>query len=333
MLSWACSTALGRPHGDFQPTAAGSVIVYNVEDDTIEQQRRLSAALRQFNATPADIKGKVIRVGPSKIGTLFVVDTKTGVISNTPAMDRLRGLIEARKPAMLIADPLAEPHTAEENDNRAMRAVIAELRALAVEFDIAVVVLHHTRKGTTEPGDLDAGRGASSPGGAVRVAHTLLTMSEEDADQLGIPTDRKTRSQYVRLDDAKQSYASIEDAQWYEKRLYTLGNGEVVPAAVPWKPPILITLPLAQRIIADIDAGIDGGKQRYSDASAADGRAAWKVIVRHVPACSEKHARKTIKNWVKDGFLIKGEYDDKVERKSRDGLYADKEKMAVWNAR
>jgi hypothetical protein len=307
------------------------VIVYNCEDDRTEQHRRLSAALRQFNATPADIRGKVIRVGPSKIGTLYTADKKTGVISVTPAMAGLRNLIAERKPALLIADPLVELHDSDENDNTPMRAVIAEFRALAVEFDLAVVLLHHTRKGTVTPGDPDSGRGASSTVGAGRVVLTLVTMSENDAEALGFPEDRKTRSRYVRLDDARQSYAGLEDAQWYEKVLYTLGNNEVVPAAVPWQPPnvrALLTPIVARQILEDIDAGLDGGTRRYSDASAATDRAAWKVVIRHIPDYPEKQARKLVQEWVKNGFLVKREYDDPMERKPRDGIYAPSEKTA-----
>src|SRR5271168_1670491 len=59
MLAWAAAVALGRPHGDFQPTETGTVVVYNVEDDRIEQRRRLSAVLRQFDAIPVDIAGRI----------------------------------------------------------------------------------------------------------------------------------------------------------------------------------------------------------------------------------------------------------------------------------
>jgi hypothetical protein len=42
-------------------------------------------------------------------------------------------------------------------------------------------------------------------------------MSEEDADALGITKDRRTRSAYVRLDDAKQNYAAIGEARWHRQ--------------------------------------------------------------------------------------------------------------------
>jgi hypothetical protein len=62
---------------------------------------------------------------------------------------------------------------------------------------------------------------------------TLVTMSEEDAVALGLAKDRKTRSTYVRLDDAKQNYAAIGEANWYEKTVYARHRSRRV-ALWPW---------------------------------------------------------------------------------------------------
>jgi hypothetical protein len=325
MLAWACAVALGCEHGDFRPRAPGTVILYNVEDDRDEQRRRLSAALRQFDALPADIHGRVITTGPVGVGTLLNVDTETGFIHETPVMQALRVLLREHEPDMLIVDPLAELHTAPENDNTALRGVIACLRALAAEFDMAVVILHHTRKGGVMPGYPDTARGASSLVGTGRVVLTLCTMSEDDAEALGMAKDRQTRSAYVRLDDAKQNYAAIGEARWFEKIVYTLANRELVPAAVPWRPPDMwdgISTSVGNRILNDIEAGLEGGR-RYSNSPHAEDRAAWKVVVAHVPSLSEKQARKVITTWVKNGTLNVDRYDDPVDRKSRSGLFVN----------
>ena len=81
--------------------------------------------------------------------------------------------------------------------------------------------------------------------------------------------DRKTRSSYVRLDDAKQNYAAIGEARWFEKVVYQIGSGERVAAAVPWQAPDLwdsISTRVANEMLDDIDAGIEGGR-RYSACS------------------------------------------------------------------
>ena len=173
VLAWACSLALRRDFSRFHPNIQAPIIVYNVEDDAVEQRRRLSATLRQFGAVPADIHDKVVRTGPSGIGTLLIRDD-AGQIHFTPAMERLEEMIRVYKPAALVVDPLSELHGCEENDNTALRAIIARFRELAVEHDIAVVILHHTRKGGASPGDPDSARGASAIIGAVRIALTLI---------------------------------------------------------------------------------------------------------------------------------------------------------------
>lgn len=325
MLAWAVSVALGEPHGDFRPIGTGTVIVYNAEDSQDEQRRRLSATLRQFGADPGAVSGKILRVGPAGVGTLFAHDKQTGRLTATPAMEQLRELIRLRRPAMLIADPLAELHTAEENDNTALRAVLAEFRALAVEFDMAVILIHHTRKGALTPGDPDMVRGASATVGASRIVLTLTGMSEEDAKLFGLPTNRKDRAQYVRLDDAKQNYAGFGDGEWYEKVLCDLANGEAVPAAIPWVPPDfwrLIPSFTANAILDAIDEGLPQGS-RYSPAPQAKDRAAWPVVIKFVAELTEKQARAVIATWLKNKVLAARTYYDPEHRHDRAGLFVD----------
>jgi hypothetical protein len=255
-LAWAASIALGRPFGDFVPKEQGSVVVYNVEDDKHEQQRRLTAVLRQFEASGRDIAGRMHRAGPKTIGTLFERAAKADRLQQTSAMDKLAELIEREKPVALIVDPLAELHTVEENDNTALREVIARFRALAVEHSMAVVVLHHTRKGSAQAaGDADSARGASSIIGAVRVALTLTNMTEDDAKALGFTKDR--RNSFVRMDRAKANYSALGDARWFEKVSHELANGDRTVAAWPWDtpPPAVVSNDDIQKIVADIQAG------------------------------------------------------------------------------
>lgn len=281
-LAWACACALGVPYGRFKPVNAAPAIVYNVEDDLLEQRRRLSATLRQFNAQPADIAGKVIRTGPFGIGTLLI-HGDDGKVQFTDAMGRLETLIDERKPAILVVDPLAELHNADENDNTAIRAVVARFRELAITHNIAVVVLHHTRKGSnTSPGDPDIARGASAIIGAVRIALTLIGMSEDDAAAFGLPIEAKARSNFVRLDDAKQNYAAIRDGEWFEKMVHVLDSSEAVPAATPWTPPAakvasqtdLVTLTKA------IEHGSEAGEP-YSPKLSPDPRSIRQLLTAH----------------------------------------------------
>lgn len=235
VVCWTVALACGETVGAFQPTGRMKVVNYNVEDDQLEQRRRYSAALKAAGKTPADIAGQVVRCGPETIGTLFERDAQTGRIVPTEAMKRLEALCQETGADVLICDPLAELHNAEENDNTGMRAVVAAFRALAKRLNIAVLLLHHDRKGNNAPGDMDRLRGASAITGAVRVLLTLTSMSVEEAERYGVQPDERRR--HFRIDGAKSNYAIAQDAEWWRLAGYPLTNGEEVAACRPWAPP------------------------------------------------------------------------------------------------
>ena len=86
-------------------------------------------------------------------------------------------------------------------------------------------------------------------------------MSEEDARSFGLPENRKARSRYARLDDAKQNYAGIDDAQWIEKVVCVLANGEFWcrPLCHGKYPYLAIPITTANAILDEGAAGIDDG--------------------------------------------------------------------------
>lgn len=230
----AIAACLGVPYGRMRPAKPLRVVVFNTEDDDVEQQRRFSAALRQFDRTPADLAGRIMRIGPKDSGTLVEHDLRTGRLQTTQAWDELNDLCSAWKPDLVVLDPLVELHTASENDNGAMRHVVALFRSFASRHDCGVVLVHHTRKGG-EAGDLDAFRGASSVVGAGRSALTVVPMTEDEAVRFGLSRD--TRRQFFRVDRPKANYGPTSGADWYELQSYELDNHEHVAAAIPWTPP------------------------------------------------------------------------------------------------
>lgn len=255
-VGWAIAAALGCNLGKFLATEPLTVMLFNVEDDAEEQQRRMSAALRQHGATPQQVAGRVIRCGPLDIGTLIERDPKTGEIFLTRAWDALEALIRSRKPDIVILDPLAELHTSEENDNTALRAVVAKFRAWAITHGIAIGIIHHTRKGALA-GEVDAVRGASAMVGAARVVLTVTPMAEGEADELGINKDQ--RRAFFRVDTPKSNYAPASEADWHELIEHELDNGEWVAAAHPWAPKGQTTNPEDRmRLETIVIAGCEG---------------------------------------------------------------------------
>jgi hypothetical protein len=300
VVRWTVAMATGDAAGEFAPKAPMVCVNYNVEDDQDEQLRRYTAALMAVQRTPRDLAGRVIRCGPHDVGTLFERDANTGRVVATMAMERLEALIADTGAQVLVCDPLAELHNVEENDNTAMRAVVASFRSLAKRLGIAVMVLHHDRKGNNTPGDMDRMRGASAVSGAVRVALTLSTMSQEEADKFGIPPEQRRR--HFRLDGAKSNYAPVQDAEWWRLDGIEIENGETVAACSPWTPPSTLSALSMDQCVAALKilaAGIDGCP--YAVARKTGPHWAGSVLVGM--GCTEAQAGAFLAAWVTEGTL------------------------------
>jgi hypothetical protein len=302
VVAWSIALADGKPLGAFHPRDAFKVINYNVEDDQDEQRRRYAAAAIARRMPLSTMAGRIIRCGPHDVGTLFERDPNNGRIFPTPAMDELEKLAKNHLVDVLICDPLAELHNAEENDNTAMRAVIAAFRAMAKRLGIAILILHHDRKGNSAPGDMDRMRGASAVGGAVRVALTLSTMSQEEADRLSIPPE--SRRAHFRIDGAKSNYAPSQDAEWWRLAGYEIANGETVAACLPWVPPSPFDGLSMADCVAAIDAIHAGTKDGYAWATAKQAGDDWAGRVLTNSHCrTDAQASTIIAAWVKEGVL------------------------------
>jgi len=278
MVAYASALSLGVSFNRMTPTHPMRVVSYNVEDDLDEQRRRISAICRQLGRTPAEVMKNLALVGPSTTGALLSFDHQFGVLANTQAMNELEEFISEYKPDVVMLDPFVELHAAEENDNTAVRAVMARLRGIASTHQLSLVLLHHSRKGAASPGDPDSLRGASSIVGAARIALTLNVMTEVEATDLGIPADH--RRDYFRLDGAKSNYAPIGDAEWFERQEYLLENGDGVAAAMPWSPPITKTtgdvLDRLEKLISD-GSPVGPWSARFSDDPRSFARACERV--------------------------------------------------------
>lgn len=327
IVGWSIALALSKRWHRFIPVAPMRVFNYNTEDDNIEQHRRMSATLRQFGAAPRDLGDKVVRIGPNGTGTLLRRDPISGRLAFTAAMRALETLIEEQRPDVLVLDPLVELHDAEENDNTALRAVMAKFRQLAIQYALALVLVHHARKGSgSAAGDPDSLRGASSIVGAARVVLTVLTMDEEQAAKLGIAS--KDRGRYFRVDGAKSNYAPLHEAEWFERIEYDLDNGERVAAAVPWQPPSAfgdLTAAMLNQVLDQIAAGPTPGVLYTPSKRGGSSRWCGQVLI-DMAEMEEPRAKQIIAQWFESGLLQKTAYDHPELRRSVPGVVVDNAK-------
>jgi hypothetical protein len=325
VVRWTINAATGQAIGQFIPSAALKVVNYNTEDDRDEQQRRYSAALKASSHDP-DVMQDIIRCGPEDVGTLFERDQATGRITPTAAMAQLEELCVSTEADVLFCDPLAELHNAEENDNTAMRAVVAAFRSLAKRLNIAVVILHHDRKGNSAPGDMDRVRGASAISGAVRVMLTLTTMTEEEAEKLGIRPEERRR--HFRIDGAKSNYAATQDAEWWRLAAYEIENGEQIAACMPWQAPSPwagLQWDQITKIIAEIEAG----PGRAGALWMVDKKGAFwagHVLMKH-SSLNEKQAGVLLKAWEANGVLQQETFTNE-HRMERNGYTVNRTRVS-----
>jgi len=93
-------------------------------------------------------------------GGLKLLQTGAGGVALRALNAELRRLIKELKIDIVGIDPFVKAHGVEENDNNLIDQVGITLAELGDEFDCAVDLASHARKGTAAPGDADRDRGA-----------------------------------------------------------------------------------------------------------------------------------------------------------------------------
>jgi hypothetical protein len=263
-------------------------------------------------------------------GKIKVIDEK-GRLADGGLIKLIEEIVVERKIDLVALDPFVKTHSVGENDNSAIDAVAQLLTDLADKHNVGVDCPHHTRKGSHDPGNAQSGRGASALIDAGRLIKTLQPMSSDEAKAFGIPDE--DRHGYVRVDKGKANILPPgRVAQWFKLVGVELGNatetypsGDSVQTVEPWTPPDIcagLDVELQNIILDTIEAGLPNGA-RYSDASNASERAAWKVVRERCPDQAEGPSRELIKRWIRDGVLETREYEDTGQRKKRKGLYVN----------
>jgi hypothetical protein len=323
------SLALGRPLCGQHIFRRCRVLLISLEDDRVELKRRIAAVLLHYGIPRSELKGWLFFASP-KLAKLAEVKDRIRIIG--PLVQQIREAIVRYDPDLVSLDPFIKTHGLEENDNVDMDFVCDLLAHLAIEFNIAVDSPHHVHKGQIEPGNADAGRGASGIKDAGRLVYTLVSMSEAEAKIFGI--DPENRRTYVRLDSAKVNIAAPSGkAEWFRLIGVPIGNGnkqypngDIIQVAEPWSPPDAwkdTTTEALNAILDDIAQGMDNG-QRYSNApNAGEERQVWPVVRKHYPQKTEAECRTIIHAWLETKLLYPEEYDDPVQYKPRKGLFVD----------
>lgn len=133
-LDIAVSVATGtRCLGAFDVTDAGPVLIYMAEDAAAAVKARLAGICR---ARGLDLAAANIQV----------ITAPALRLDRGRDQARLRDAVRRHTPRLLILDPFVRVHRIDENDAKAVSAVLGYLRTLQRQHDTAVLVVHHARK-------------------------------------------------------------------------------------------------------------------------------------------------------------------------------------------
>jgi hypothetical protein len=204
----------------------------NGEDSNTEIMRRLGALGREHGITEPDL-GRLYVAGADdpriQCISFLHVNNQGASVLNEAGFNVLERALQDLRPDLIILDPLVVfCGGGNMNDNAVMSLVMRKLKALAVRFDCAIVVVHHTRKGRTiddATGDAERISGAAAIVNLARRALMPATMSETEAKTYGVLPSQ--RGQFFKLLDVKSNLAPISaDAPWFELVNVELPNPE-----------------------------------------------------------------------------------------------------------
>jgi hypothetical protein len=343
-LQLAIAMATGEQWGDWSPRKRFRSLIINVEDDLFEQRRRLSAARRVMNPDIGRLRGMIHLAQDNQSILVSKTDPQTKSVVVTPLVEGLRRFIIENQIDALIVDPFAETFEGDENSNSEVKWAMKVWRdEIARPCNCAVYLVHHTTKyANGGAGDANIIRGAGAIVNSTRIAATLMPMTGEEAQALGIEPEQRNR--YVRYDDAKANQSLVSGrGHWFEKISVELANGggleqpDEVGALAPWSPPdafdgisahtLRIAAERINRGLEDDNGQPTGEKFTLRKGGQSDRRWAGKVLVECL-GIEPQRAMTILKTWQRNGLLDEVPYDDPVQRKSRNGVVVDMKKVA-----
>lgn len=232
VLAEGVSMATGKPILGITPEKNLRVGYINIEDPLDEIKARVVALCKAYRIDQRELSGRLF----IQSGRDADIKLATGAEGNiVEAMfQMISGFVRYNHLDVLIIDPLANAHDSDET-NEVYRKLGRRLSMLADECNMAIHIVHHTRKLNGFAANVEDSRGGSALVGAVRVARALNPMSNEEAEKYGLATG----IDHFRVEPAgKNNLARPSDkAEWFERFGVQLTNGDWVAAVKTWQVP------------------------------------------------------------------------------------------------
>ena len=133
-LELALSVASKTPVlGRYEVIDPGTVLLFAAEDAPAMVRARLAGIAKQRDLSLVDLP-------------IHLVMQRSLRLESTGDQARLRATVAQYRPKLLILDPFVRLSSIDENSSMEVSAVLAYLRALQTNHEVAILVVHHARK-------------------------------------------------------------------------------------------------------------------------------------------------------------------------------------------
>ena len=133
-LDMALSVATGTPClGKYAVPEPGPVLIYLAEDALPVVRQRVDGMAKHRGLDLAEVE-------------IHVITAPVLRLDRDPDRMRLLETTRRLRPRLLLLDPLVRLHGIDENNASEVAALLAYFRSLQRQFDVSVLLVHHTRK-------------------------------------------------------------------------------------------------------------------------------------------------------------------------------------------
>ena len=212
-------------------------------------------------------------------------------IKDGPYVNEIIALCKRDNIGLICVDPLISTHDGlKKNDNGEMNRLMDVYRRIASEANVAILLIHHSRKldkasSEGHAGSIKSGRGASALKDAARIGLTLYGMTEDDALRMGGKSLVPRKHRYVRLDETEKFNVGLQSptAQWFKRTSVLLRNAKGEEEWLGVLVPCFLGNDTLEDVQKVITTAIKAGERLSPSKQANNSAARWLVQQQHNP--------------------------------------------------
>lgn len=324
----ALAVITGKPLLGERVWRTGHVVIVTYEDDENEWHRRIAAACIHYDLDYEFVLSHIhfLHKPGRRVSFGRLVDGNM----QFPDSDAIRKKLKEVGAVLLIVDPFNHAHGMDDGNNNVLIArVAAEMTYIGQDTGVAVLVLHHLRKGSTgNPDDL---MGATSLRATFRSCRILARMDQQLAEKMNITAPWR----YTRIAGSKENFAPPpERASWFRLVSVDLGNtavdplypeGDNVAVATTWQPRPLfegMDAPTLRAVFKALKDTVHGAARQGKHLPWAG------TVLIEIGGRSDREASSILTKWLKEGTLTKADHYLKERNNNVDCVVVDDAKAA-----